>query len=168
MKLILSLFLVLCAQYLIAETVYKTVDEKGNIIFTDRPSKDAEEIKLQELQTIKNPNPPEYKPLPKKTEPKDTGGLYKTFIIANPADGSGIRNNAGNITISVTLVPSLRPGHIIAFTVDGNEISKGSSTNATVNNLSRGAHTISASVRDGTGKILKSTSSSFSLLRASK
>lgn len=169
MKLmIFLLFFVFFAHNIVAETVYKTVDENGNIIFTDRPTENSEEIKLQKLQTINNPNPIKNKPPAKPASPIDVGNVYSRLIITNPAQGSGIRNNAGNITISVSLEPSLRPGHNIVFTVDGNEVSKGSANTAAVNNLSRGAHTIGASVIDGTGKTLISTSSSFSLLRASR
>ena len=168
MKLIFLLFFIFFAHNIVAETVYKTVDEKGNIIFTDRPSENSEEIKLQELQTIKNPNPIKNKPPTQPKSPLDVGNVYSRFIITNPAQGSGIRNNAGNITISVSLEPSLRPGHNIVFTMDGNEVSKGSANNAEINNLSRGAHTAAARVIDGTGKTLISTSSSFSLLRASQ
>ena len=168
MKLIFLLFFVFYTHNIIAETVYKTVDENGNIIFTDKPSENSEKIKLQELQTIKNPNPIKNKPYSKPANPKDVDTVYSRFIITNPAQGSGIRNNAGNVTISASLEPSLRPGHNIVFTMDGTEISKSSSNSASVNNLSRGAHTIGARVIDRTGKTLISTSTSFSLLRASK
>ena len=50
MRLIISLILLANMGSVVAETVYKTVDENGNIIFTDKPSKNAEEIKLQKLQ----------------------------------------------------------------------------------------------------------------------
>ena len=149
-----------------AETVYKTVDEEGNIIFTDKPGEGAEEIKLEELQTIKNPNPPQYKPLPEKQP--DPGPLYKSFFVANPADGSGLRSNAGNITISLSLQPSLRPGHKVVITLDGKEVSSGNSLGVSLNNVDRGTHSIGAKVLDVNGTQLISTSSSFSLLRASQ
>ena len=147
-----------------AETVYKTVDEDGNIIFTDKPSQNSEEIKLKELQTIKNPNPPRYTARPRQPI-EDQGTLYKTFIITNPADGSGLRSNTGNITISVMLEPALRANHKIVITLDSKEISNGSAKSVSVQNVDRGTHSIGASVIAGSGKKLISTSSSFSLLR---
>ena len=161
MRLILSSFLIFFTCCLSAETVYKSVDEDGNIIFTDKPSENAEEIKLQELQTIDNPNPIRSSHQPKQAEEKFS---YKTFIVTNPADGSGIRSNDGNVTISVILEPSLRSGDKITISVDGNEVGSGSSVS--LQNVDRGTHSISASVVDGNGKQLISTSSSFSLLRA--
>ena len=163
MRLIISLLLIAFAVCINAETVYKTVDENGNVIFTDRPSEDAEQIKLKELQTIKNPNPAKYSHRPRLVE--DKGSLYKTLLITNPADGSGLRSNNGNLTISISLEPPLRSGHQIIITMDGQEISKGSSLNVPLQNVDRGAHGIGVSVVDSSGKKLTSTSSSFSLLR---
>jgi uncharacterized protein DUF4124 len=167
MRVILLSFLVLFMCCLGAETVYKTVDEDGNIIFTDKPSKGSEEIKLQELQTIKNPNPAKYSPTPKKSKPIDAN-VYNTFLISNPADGSGLRSNNGNVTISLALEPPLRPGNKIVITMDGQEVSNGSASSVSLQNIDRGTHSVGASVVDGNGEKLISTSSSFSMLRASQ
>lgn len=164
MRLIISLLLIAFAICINAETVYKTVDENGNIIFTDRPSENSEQIKLKELQTIKNPNPAKYTDSPRPSENK--GPLYNTLLITNPADGSGLRSNNGNVTISVSLEPPLRSGHQILITMDGQEISKGSASSVSRQNVDRGTHSIGVSVVDSSGKKLTSTSSSFSLLRA--
>ena len=168
MRLIILFMMMLFAVSLYAETVYKTVDEDGNIIFTDKPSATSEEIELQELQTIKNPNPAQYQPLPKKSPEPDLSKLYKSLLITNPADGSGLRDNAGNVSISVSLQPSLRPGHSLVITLDDKEIAKGSSLSVSLSNVDRGTHSIGASVIDSSGKQLISTSSSFSLLRHSQ
>ncbi len=165
MRLTIGLLLLTFMGFAIAETVYKSVDENGNIIFTDKPSKDAEEIKLQELQTIKNPNPAKYTPRPE--QPKQEAS-YKTFLVSNPADGAGLRSNSGNVSISLSLQPPLRSGHKIIITMDGKEVSKGSTTSVSLQNLDRGSHNITASVIDGNGKQMISTSSSFSILRASQ
>jgi len=165
MRLTIGFLLLIFMGLSIAETVYKSVDENGNIIFTDKPSRDAEEIKLQKLQTIKNPNPAKYKP--KAKQPKQEA-LYKTFLVSNPADGAGLRSNSGNVSISLTLQPPLRPSHKIIISMDGKEVSNGSTSSVSLQNIDRGTHTISASVVDGNGKQMISTSSSFSLLRASQ
>lgn len=167
MRSIITLLLMVFAVTVAAETIYKTVDEDGNIIFTDKPSENSEEIKLKELQTIKNPNPAKFTPRPKQSN-EVQGAVYNTFIITNPAEGSGLRSNNGNFTISVSLEPPLRTGHQIVITLDGQEVSSGAATSVSLQNIDRGTHTIGASVVNGTGKKLKSASSSFSLLRASQ
>ena len=42
---------------LVNAEVYKTIDEDGNIIFTDRPTVDSEQIKLKELKTTETVRP---------------------------------------------------------------------------------------------------------------
>lgn len=150
-----------------AETVYKTVDKEGNIIFTDKPSADSEEIKLQELQTIKNPNPAKYKEQGRAKD-KSKALSYTSFTVISPENGSGLRSNNGSVNISLKLEPALQGGHKIIIALDGEEISNGSSSSASVQNLDRGMHSISASIIDGNGNKVSSTSSSFSLLRASQ
>jgi len=165
MRLTIGLLLLTIMGFAVAETVYKSVDENGNIIFTDKPSNDAEEIKLQELQTIKNPNPAKYTSRPK--QPKKEAP-YKSFLVSNPADGAGIRSNTGDVSISLLLQPPLRSGHKIIISMDGKEVSNGSTSSVPLQNVDRGTHNISASVVDGSGTQLISTSSSFSLLRATQ
>ncbi len=163
MRLILSSILLFFVCCLSAETVYKTTDEKGNIIFTDKPSEEAEEIKIQKLDTIKNPNPGKYKPSSKKSE---NSHKYESLVVTSPENGASIRSNNGNVSISLELMPSLFSGHKIIISMDGNEVGTGSSVS--LQNVDRGTHSISASVVDGNGKSLISTSSTFSLLRASQ
>ncbi len=151
-----------------AETVYKTVDEDGNVIFTDQPSESAEVIELQELQTIENPNPPTYRPPSSKSEEDTEASYYQAFSVVNPADGEGYRNNAGMVDIRLSLSPSLRRGHSVIVMMDGNEISSGGSLSVSLENVDRGTHSISAKVVDGSGQTLISTSSSFSLLRVAR
>jgi hypothetical protein len=162
MRLILSSILILFVSCLAAETVYKTVDEDGNIIFTDKPSETAEEIRIDELQTIDNPNPAKYKASPK---PKNIF-KYESFTVTKPEGGAGIRSNSGNVSIVVSLEPGLRSSDKIILLMDGKEI--GSGYSISLQNVDRGTHSISASVVDGNGKTMISTSSSFSILRASK
>jgi len=163
MRLTLSLLLVFFMFSVSAETVYKTVDENGNVVFTDKPSENAEEIKIQKLDTIKNPNPGRYKPSLK--QPEDSN-VYANLVVTSPKNGSSVRSNEGNVSISLSLEPALRGAHKIIISMDGLEVGSGSSVS--LRNVDRGTHSINVSVVDGSGKKLISTSSSFSLLRASK
>ena len=56
LKLIFLASLIFYLPILFGE-VYKTVDEDGNIIFTDRPTANSEEIKLKELKTTETVKP---------------------------------------------------------------------------------------------------------------
>ena len=146
-----------------AETIYKSVDENGNIIFTDKPSEDAEEIKIKELETIKNPNPGKFKPTTKQATETEA---YKSFTVTNPKAGEAVRSNIGNVNISLSIEPALQRSHTIEILMDGKKVGSGSSVS--LQNVDRGSHSITASVIDGNGKKLISTSSTFSILRAAK
>ena len=163
MRLVISMFLLFFINGSIADTVYKTVDENGNVIFTDKPSDEAEEVKIQELEnTIDNPNPAKYR----ASTPKPDVFAYESFTVTSPENGAGIRSNNGSVSISLNLEPALNRGHKVIVSMDGKQIGTGLSVS--LQNVDRGTHSISAKVVDGTGKTMISTSSSFSLLRASK
>tara|TARA_B100000029_G_scaffold320078_1_gene312457 strand:- start:241 stop:741 length:501 start_codon:yes stop_codon:yes gene_type:complete len=153
---------------LVNAEVYKTIDEDGNIIFTDRPTVDSEQIKLKELKTTETVRPSDTTSNRKSQSEKDEDSNYKKISITSPIDGSAVRSNSGNVRISVSIDPALRSGHRVLITLDGVELSKGTSMSASVDNLDRGTHTTVASIIDSSSKPIISISSSFSILRASQ
>jgi hypothetical protein len=88
--------------------------------------------------------------------------------VSKPADGSSIRSNTGNVSISVNSEPSLRSGHRILITMNGKELSKGTGKSVSLTNVDRGTHTVTVSIIDSSSNTIISTSSSFSILRASQ
>ena len=165
MKLILLISLVFYLRILSGE-VYKTIDEDGNVIFTDRPSLNSEEIKLKELKTTETVKPTS---ITSGSKNKNKGNhSYKKLIVSNPANGSAIRSNNGNVSISISLEPSLRAGHRILISVDGKEVSKGSGKSVSLTNLDRGTHAVTVRIIDSSSNAMISASSSFSILRATQ
>ena len=97
-------------------------------------------------------------------------GSYTGFSITNPPNDQGVRANDGNVTIHMSLQPALQSGHMIVLNVDGED---GKSNNATngltmeLKNMSRGLHTIVATVVDEDGNgLIKTEPVSFHVLRA--
>ena len=167
LKLVFILFLIFYLPALIGE-VYKSVDEDGNIIFTDRPVTNSEKIKLKELKTTETVKPSGSSSGSSSRGENTEDFSYKKLFVSSPADGSAIRSNTGNVSISVASEPSLRSGHSLLIAMDGKELSKGTSKNVSLTNVDRGTHTITASIVDSSSKTIISTSSSFSILRASQ
>ena len=149
----------------LAETVYKSVDEAGNVIFSDRPGAEAETLDLQPAPTIKNPNPPAYRPPP---APVAAPAPYHSLTITSPQNDQGLRSNTGDFSVALSLSPPLKPGHRIIITLDGREIANGAETRATVKNADRGSHILGARVIDAAGQTLITTSSIFHLLRVAR
>ncbi len=168
MKSIFTLLLLLPWLMVSAETVYKTVDEDGNVVFSDQPSDDAEVIQLQEVQTIDNPNKARLPSTSNRREAADPAEYYQAFSFISPEPDEGYRNNAGNLSVSLSLQPGLQRGHKVVIKLDGNEIANGKALSASVQNVDRGTHSLSATVVDNAGKTLISANTSFTMLRVSK
>ena len=164
--LIMLIFLVCTATG--AQEIYRTVDQNGNVVFSDVPTKGSEKIKLKETTTIKS-LASEPSSLVTAPDPKQTASIpYKSISITAPANDEAIRDNAGNVSIKVALEPALRPGHQVVVYLDGKETTGGSSNVFNLENIDRGTHQLRASVKDPDGHIvISSKSTTFHLLRHS-
>jgi len=148
-----------------AETVYKTVDEHGNVIYTDKPSQEAEKIQIDELKTIKNPYADKYiyKPYTPKKEPEKK---YDSLSITSPADDEAIRSNTGDVTITIAVKPGLGSDDQLQLLLDGKQVASGNGNRFALKNIDRGTHTVVVQVVDTDGKvIISSPSQQFHLLR---
>ncbi len=164
MRLLISMLCFLLLTAASAE-VYRSVDEDGNVVFTDQPSPDAELIEVDELQTISPPPPRRAFKYEKKRE---KAKKYTQISITSPQNDMAIRNNSGSVTVSVSTTPVLAHDHSLVLYLDGKESVLGAATSKMFTNIDRGTHQIRAVVKDGEGRILISSKSvTFHLLRQS-
>ncbi len=137
--------------------LYRWVDDKGNVHFSDTPTKQAEKYTPPPLQTVPAWPASDFtsKPTTNKTKYK-----YKSISISSPTNDQ-VFNAAEKklITVSIKIEPALNTaeGHVLAFYLDGQLHEKGSSTHYAFQNLPRGTHTVSATVLNNKGKKLKSS-----------
>lgn len=151
-----------------AETVYKTRDAEGNVIFSDVPSEGAEKIVIEKAQTLNTPIPKRIGDR-RTTKLSPEGIKYTQFVIINPENDSTIHSNEGIVNVSAELAPELDDKHAIFFLIDGNEVSEGKSLQLSMSNLDRGTHNVTAVIRDEKNKVIKRTNSiTFHLRKASK
>lgn len=162
----LVLILAIFASAAAAAQVYKRVGPDGKVYFSDQPGTDADRVEVQPAQTIS---------LPPVTEESDVvteqpGPVYTAFAIVSPAGEQEIRANNGNVTVQLSLQPELQPGHSIKLMIDGEDgeaIKQGDGMSVTLNNLSRGRHTVAARVVDTAGKpLMQADPVGFNVLRA--
>jgi len=161
-----------------AEGFYKWKDARGNIQYGDRPPANAkaQQMDMPKLTVIENYGeqwkpvsfPKEADPYQQQATPKTTAGAYTSLTFIAPKANQPIRANDGDVSAIISLKPKLKAGHVISFSIDGKEVAKGSSRTQNFSNLARGEHTVSVKVMDKTGKVLKSQSVSFTVLRVSK
>lgn len=145
--------------------IYRSVDENGNVVFSDTPSEGAEKIEVKEAQTVDSPStqPFRYDPPPAEQPPR-----YQSLAITSPQDDQSVRANAGNVSVSMSVTPGLRGGDRLVLLMDGKQVASGSSTSVSMDNVDRGSHTLQARVIDRNGKTLASSDPvTFHLLRHS-
>ncbi|MBL1142535.1 MAG: DUF4124 domain-containing protein [Proteobacteria bacterium] len=167
-KLLLIIVSVIWFVSVASETVYKTRDAEGNIIFSDVPSEGAEEIIIDEAQTINIPKPKRLdNRRATKLSPEELN--YTRFEVTLPEHDSTIRSNEGIVNISLEMTPELDDKHMIVFFMDGKEVSSGKSLQLSLQGIDRGSHTIAALIENENKKILKrSKQTTFHLRKESK
>ena len=149
--------------------IFKRIGPDGQVYFSDQPGSDAERVDVTPAQTISLP------PVPEQTEPAaaatqgDATVAYTEFSITSPTSDQGVRANDGSVTVHLSLQPALQSGHMIVLNVDGEDgksINSSSGLMVELNNLSRGQHTVMATVIDEDGNILiKTEPVTFQVLR---
>jgi hypothetical protein len=167
MKLAYFLCLMLVAGAAQAGSIYKWTLPNGDVVYSDKPppSDQKEEVKLEPLQSFSlPPAPPLRDSTAKKDEPRPAG--YEDFKVTSPSNDATIRDNGGNVRVSLSLTPSLQSGHSIDVMMDGQSIGSGRSTSVNLTEVDRGTHTVQAAVKDNEGKeIARSNSVIFHLKR---
>jgi len=152
--------------------VFRSVDAQGNVVFTDTPSKNAKPVDIQapsSVQAMPVAPPVEAPAAP----PQDSSAFngYQAMVITQPENGAGLNNGAGDIDVSVSLVPPLRTdlGHGLTITLDGKPVLQNSARmNVALNDVDRGEHTLEAFVVNANGQVVfQSAPVKFSLQRTS-
>ena len=151
-----------------AETVYKTRDAEGNIIFSDVPTEGAEKIEIQEAQTLNIPKPKRIGERP-TTKLTPEGINYSEFKIVSPENDTTIHSNEGVVNIVVEISPELDAKHKVVFFMNGKKVSEGKSLQFAINNIDRGSHNVMAKITDEKNKVIKQSNTvTIHLRKASK
>ena len=166
-KLALFLCLMLAVGFAQAQKVFKYTLSNGDVVYTDKPppADQGEQVTLEPLQSFSvPPAPPLEDSTAKKEVPEPVG--YEEFKVTSPTNDATIRDNGGNVRVSLSLSPGLQGGHSIEVMMDGQSIGSGSGTSVTLTEVDRGTHTVQAAIKDSEGKeIARSNSVIFHLKR---
>lgn len=168
MQQTLRLLLLLLVSFSLQAEIYKGVDAEGNVIFTDKEIPNAEKIPMRLPTVIKMPKP---EVVEQATEDNSSSVNYRTFKILQPQNNATLRENTGNVSVSLELTPNLNTtaGHRVSIVVDGKVVTKGT-TALTVQlpNIDRGSHTLKARVIDKNNKtVITSNTVTFHMKRQS-
>ena len=145
---------------------YKSVDEQGNIIYSDTPTPGAEQLTPPPISTVDSLPKPE-KSDETEAKPDEEAGeeaakkpptRYTKFSIVSPQNDATIWDNTGSVPVSLLLEPPLdtENGHSVWVYVDGRAVvRKGQSMVQPLSGIDRGAHKIRAEIKDEQRKTLK-------------
>ncbi len=159
-----------------ATEVYRYVDDKGNVVFSDKPAKGAQKITVEPAPATSVVVPPmPVAPAVLDQQPVRPGAGpfvgYQEFLISQPSEGEPLLNTVGDVDVSLNLHPALRAdlGHGITVLLDGQPaVEQSARLNITLNNVPRGEHVIEAWVLDNAGQVLMQAAPvRFSLQRPS-
>jgi hypothetical protein len=133
--------------------VYKLVLPDGSVQFSDKPQEGAEEVKLPSVQTFPPPPAPTNRASPSAPQ-QDAGATYESIKVVSPKPDETLRDNAGTVDVTVALEPSLRSDHTVEIILDGKAIGRGAATSASISNVDRGTHSVSAVVKDADDNVV--------------
>ncbi|WP_257297336.1 DUF4124 domain-containing protein [Endozoicomonas sp. YOMI1] len=146
-------------------TIYKTVDQDGNVIFTDsRPAhQPSEEVKLRPLTPMSpapRSNPDSSKPAQKASRES-----YSRLQIIKPANNATVRNQ-GNFTVTIATAPKILEGHKVRLLLDGELVGE-PRRNLTfeLKNVERGTHNLTVEIIDNQAKVIQSSSNTIHVHR---
>lgn len=160
MRSSLLLLLLLVSANAAAVTVYRSVDEHGNTVFSDYPEEGAKEVEVAPTPTYAPP-PPRAAPSAPKAGPSSTepAPRYESVAITAPADEEGLRDNAGNVEVGVQSKPELARTHQFQLLLDGAPTGapfRGAGVRLT--NVDRGTHTVQVQIVDDTDAVVAESS----------
>ncbi|HLJ39615.1 MAG TPA: DUF4124 domain-containing protein [Steroidobacteraceae bacterium] len=159
MRRIVFTLLSLAASVALATTVYKWVDDNGVVHYSDQPHPNAQKLQVEGVQTYSSRGASVPAPAGSSSETRaESDRTYQGCAIAQPLNQQSLPN-AQSVFIRVATDPVPRPGDRIYIMLDGQGLNGGEATGMSFNvtPIERGAHTVAAQVRDGSGQILCQT-----------
>ena len=148
--------------------MYKYVAPDGSVTFSDQSRPGAEKVQVRPPDTAVPSASAGTTSAANDGAPGAANAAtpYTQFVIVSPTDDEAVRANDGTVSVTMDLAPSLHAKHAVVVSVDGQMIGKGSSTSLTLQNLSRGTHTVQAAVVDENGtEVIRSDAVKFHVLR---
>ena len=142
----------------VSAQIYRTVDENGNVVFSDTPPPDGasgEEVELQPINTAPPPEPrPDLAPREPEEEPEAAAMEYGVAITV-PANETTIPMGPGNFSVSAVVRPALGADHSLQLYMDGTPWGGPQTVPSwALTNVFRGAHDITIAVVDPEGEHL--------------
>lgn len=155
-RTIITLLSLVAASAVLAEVVYRWVDETGIVQYSDLPHEGAERIELQVAAGLApRPRTPAPARTTRQAEPEpeqEAASGYQSINIDSPGPEENLWNIGGTLNVSVNLQPALQPGDQVRVHMDGTP-QMVTGTSFTLPEIFRGVHNIQVEVIDQTGQL---------------
>jgi hypothetical protein len=142
-----------------AAQIYRTTDEQGNVVFTDKPPAGASTTERIELPPTNTTPATVVKPRPEtESEEPDTDAPAYSVAIISPANETSFPMGPGNFSVSAKVQPSPGKNEALQLYIDGipwGDPQQGASWALT--NIFRGQHDLTVAIVDAKGKHLASS-----------
>jgi len=157
MSRLVLLALLLTSLCVTADSIYRTTDEKGNVVFTDAPPADGSRVEPVSIQRTNTAVPPPQLPSSdqtggKKSEPE--APAY-TVTITQPANETSFPMGPGNFSVSVSIYPALKKYEGLQLFMNGEPRGDPQASGFwDLTNVFRGQHDITVGVINADGETL--------------
>lgn len=148
-------------------TTYVRVEKDGTKTYSDRPLPGGQPVDIQPAQGYSAPPAPSSNPsvpLEERLLKQTDTFSYQSCSLSPEQDATF--TNPENVSVVVSTEPELRPGDVVALTVDGLLVSP-NLRNHVISPVNRGSHTVQATVKDTFGRVLCTASTTFHVMRPS-
>lgn len=132
-----------------AGEIYRTVDENGNVVYTDQPTSGAKQMELPELSTYESQPTPPLTPQATSATPAATPSAAISFV--QPTQDETVYDNEGNLSVAVRVEPPLQAGQKLALQIDDRAPVVTEASTYRFTEVHRGTHTIKAWVQNSAG-----------------
>jgi hypothetical protein len=149
--------LLLASFWVTADSIYRTTDEQGNVIFTDAPPADGRTAEPVGIQRTNTAVPPPAMPTSNQADDQKTGteAPSHTVKITSPPNETSIPMGPGNFTVTARIQPALQKYESLQLFMDGEP--RGASQASMIWDLThiiRGAHDFTVGIISADGETL--------------
>lgn len=141
----------------VAETYYKWTDDEGVIHYSDLPHPGAVAIELGDSNK-RRPRPTSRRTATSQATADEAPAAsistgYNSLEFVSPTAEETLWNIEGTLSVSLQVIPALKPGHQVRVYFDGSpQMVSGPSFE--LQEVHRGVHNLQAEVIDETGKLM--------------
>lgn len=167
MRLLTALLVALASSPAFAEEVYREINDKGVPTFSDQATPGAEPITIRKPSIFTDKTYQQKQLKGQNDDSLTSMNIDYSLLVTHPINDSVIRNNAGNLSLTISISPSVQSPHSAELLMDGAKIRdlRGSGI-ISLTNVDRGTHTFNIRVVDQQGKVVSDgPSNSVSILR---